>query len=131
MFFPTIINKKPKIFFVCIIAWQTYMRIFSMSRYHLPVPMYIDVPHGILLLYNTIVYVSLNSMDKTAFNLFYNTYMVAYAIVLPVKEDNITGGGRVIPILPCSFGLEPVDTVGAISKFRYINVQHTALSRAP
>ena len=102
-----------------------------MSRYHLPVPMYIDVSQGVLLLYYTIVYISLDSMDKAVFNLFYDTYMVAYAIILPVKENNIAGAWGIVSVRPTTIIYKPVYTIRAVSKLGYLTVQHTALCRAP
>ena len=64
-------------------------------------------------------------------NMVRKAILAAFVWIVPVEENNHTGCRLGAVICPLASVFEPVDTIGAVSKFRYINVQHTALSRAP
>ena len=97
------------------------------------------MPHGILLLSAAIAGITLDGVDNAVFAFLHNANMIGLpilrtgaAFIVPIEENDLTGGRLKAAVLPLSTILEPLDTVDTACKFRdHAAVDIAALIRTP
>ena len=83
------------------------------------------MPHGILVLSAAIAGIALDGVDNAVFAFLHNADMIGLAIlragtafVIPIEEDDLTGGRFKAAVLPLPTVFEPLDTVDTACEFR-------------
>ena len=83
------------------------------------------MPLGILILSAAIAGIALDGVDNAVFAFLHDADMIGLTIlragtafVVPIKEDDLTGGRFKAAVLPLSTVFEPLDTVDAARKLR-------------
>lgn len=109
-----------------LIRWDTIPKNFIM-------------PHGILALSAAIAGIALDGVDNAIFTFLYDADMIGLpilrtgaAFIVPIEENDLTGGRLKAAVLPLSTILEPLDTVDTACIFRdHAAVDIAALIRTP